>query len=236
MSPPPDPISLWPQHKPVQIRGDQLRRRRRGWQLVNTPIPLGGPLVGLGFHVYANTGVGDPINYVLPVATVFGLTWTSGALAYAGDWKFGVRAFDSYGEEQNLDAFVELILDSRGNDITRRPEPPVGLRAIVAKGGSIVVQWAYPPVIRAKLPTGFHVYTGTGGVPSYITPAATVPYSSGIAGTFAATFNGLSDGTTYTIGVRAYNSFAEEQNSTAVSVTADATGPLPVDSLTGTAI
>jgi hypothetical protein len=236
MAPPPDPISLWPHYKPVQIRGDQYRRRRRGWQLVNTPIPQGGALVGLGFHVYANTGVGDPINYVLPVATVFGLTWTSGPLAYPGDWKFGVRAFDSCGEEQNLDAAVELILDSGANDITRRPLPPAGLRAIAKAGGSIRVEWAYPSVNRAKLPTGFHVYTGTGGVPSYITPAATVAYSSGIAGTFSTMFTDLTDGATYTIGVRAFNGFAEEQNSTAVSVAADATGPLPVDSLSGTAI
>jgi hypothetical protein len=235
MSPPPTPISLWPHYRPIQIRGDQFRRRRRGWQLVNTPIPLGGPVVGLGYHVYANTGVGDAINYVLPVATVFGLTWTSNPLAYPGDWKFGLRAFNSYGEEQNLDAEVELILDANGNDISRRPDPPSGLRALAQAGGNVRVEWGYPSVNRAKTPTGFHVYIGTGGVPSYITPAATVSYSSGLSRTFGYTFTGLTDGTAYTIGVRAFNATAEEPNQSTVSVTADATGPLPVDSLTGTA-
>jgi hypothetical protein len=235
-SPPPDPITLYPNFRAIQLRGDQLGRRRPGWMLHFTPIPLGGPIVGLGFNVYANTGAGDAINYVTPIATVYGLTWTSGALAYAADWKFGVRAFNSNGEEQNLDAAVELILDSAGNDISRRPEPPIGLRVVPLAGGVIRVEWAYPPVNRPKLPTGFHVYIGTGGVPSYITPAATVQYSAGLAGTFSAKLTGLSDGTVYTIGVRAFNTFAEEKNSTAVSVAADATGPGPVDSLTGTAI
>jgi hypothetical protein len=234
-SPPPDPISLYPTFRPAQLRGDQARRRLRGWTLINTPIPLGGPEVGLGFHVYSNTGIGDPINYVLPIATVFGLTWTSNPLTYPGTWKFGVRAFNDNGEEQNLDCAVLLILDSGGNDITRRPEPPAGLRAFAVAGGSIKVEWGYPSVDRDKLPTAFHVYVGTGGVASYISPVATVAYSSGIAGTYAYTLTGLTDGTVYTIGVRAFNSFAEEANQSTASVAADATGPLPVDSLTGTA-
>jgi hypothetical protein len=236
MSPPPDPISLYPSFKAIQLRGDAFRRRRPGWMLHFTPIPLGGPTVGLGFHVYSNTGVGDAINYVLPVATVFGLTWTSGPLAYPGDWKFGVRAFNTFGEEQNLDAAVELILDAAGNDITRRPEPPAGLRATAKANAKILVEWGYPSVNRAKLPTGFHVYIGTGGVPDYTKTPVNVLYSSGLAGSYSTTFTGLVDGTTYMIGVRAYNSFAEELNTYAVSVAADATGPLPVDGLTGQAV
>jgi hypothetical protein len=236
MSPPPDPISLYPLFRAVQLQGDAFRCRRGGWMLVNTPLPLGGPLVGLGFHVYSNTGVGDAINYVLPIATVYGLTWTSGALAYAGDWKFAVRAFNSYGEEQNLDAEVELLLDSAGNDISRRPVAPTGLRATAKAGGAVLVEWGYPSTDRAKLPTGFHVYIGTGGVPDYTATPATVSYSSGVALAFAKTYTGLTDGVTYTIGVRAFNTFGEDPNTTAVSVTADATGPLPVDSLTGNAV
>ena len=43
------------------------------------------------------------------------------------------------------------------------------------------------------------------------------------------------DGVTYVIGVRAYNATAEEPNTMTVTVTADATGPEPVDSLTAVA-
>jgi hypothetical protein len=28
----------------------------------------------IGYHVYANTGIGDPINYASPVATVWDTT------------------------------------------------------------------------------------------------------------------------------------------------------------------
>jgi hypothetical protein len=46
---------------------------------------------------------------------------------------------------------------------------------------------------------------------------------------------GFTDGTTYTIGVRAYNATAEEMNTNAVTVTAIATGPAQVDGLVGVA-
>ena len=88
---------------------------------------LGG---GLAYHVYANTGAGDPINYATPIATVSGTAWTSGTLAAPGTWSFGVRAFDGNGEEQNLDCAVVIVLDANGNDITNRPMPPVGLRGL----------------------------------------------------------------------------------------------------------
>jgi hypothetical protein len=91
--------------------------------------------VGVGYHVYDNDGAG-PIDYTTPVATVYGLenvTWVSGGLTYPSDWKFGVRAFNACGEEQNLDCFVEIILDASGNDITNRPAPPSGLRGFASQ-------------------------------------------------------------------------------------------------------
>jgi len=224
---------------PVHRRNDLVTRNRarRVWIIRWLPPDIGGAQA-VWYHVYANTGAGDPINYQTPVATTSGLTWTSSPLSFAADWKFGVRAFYQPGglEEQNLDCAVEIILDSTGRDITNRPAPPTGLRAIAVKGGAIKVEWSYPnPVTTAKTPTGFHVYDGIGSV-SYTTPVATVAYSSSIANVWTATISGLTNGTTYTIGVRAFNAVAEEPNTSTVSCTSDANGPSAVQSLTAIAV
>ena len=71
-----------------------------------------------GYHIYSNTGAGDPINYTSPVATITSpatTTWSSSALTHPGTWSFGVRAFDTVSglEERNLDCKAErAILDS----------------------------------------------------------------------------------------------------------------------------
>ena len=221
----------------VQRAGEDRARRRAGWLLHWLPIPLEGavPLNETGYNIYSNAGSG-PINYNTPVATVYNFSWTSPPLAHPDTWRFGVRAFNNYGEEKNLDAAVTIILDAFGNDITLRPSPPVGLRALALAAGALRVEWGYPVVNRATVPTGFHVYIGTGGAPSYGSPTATVLFTAGIANTFVANLTGLVNGTSYQIGVRAYNAVAEEPNTAFVTVTADSAGPAPVDSLTGTAI
>jgi hypothetical protein len=187
------------------------------------------------YHVYANTGRGDPINYLSAIAATAALTYTTSALAYPGTWSFGVRASNAYGEEQNLDCAVTIILDATGHDITNRPLPPTGLRAFARAGGAVRVEWAYPPTRGPRAPVGFHVYYGSSGFPDYTTVEATTLFNTGIANTFVANLASLADGTTYTIGVRAYNATAEENNTTTVSVTADATGPAAVDDLVGVA-
>ena len=83
---------------------------------------------------------------------------------------------------------------------------------------------------------GFNVYLGPGATPDYATPAAVVAYGSGLFNTFVADLSGLTDGAVYSIGVRAFNASGEEANTVTVGVTADATGPLPVDLLIATAI
>ena len=193
---------------------------------------------GIEYQIFANTGIGDPINYNLAIATTGLLTWTSSPLAYPGTWKFGVRAFDPVTglEEENLDAAVTIILDGSGIDITNRPKAPLALRAFPTAGGGIRVEWAYNTINPSPVPTGFHVYIGTGGMPSYGSPAATVSFQAAIAGTFVANLSGLTGGTAYTIGVRAYNATAEEPNTNTVTVTAITTGPSAVISLTATAI
>ena len=189
------------------------------------------------YHLYTNSGAGGPINYASPAATISALTWTSSSLAYPGTWSFGVRAFDTVSglEEANLDTAVTMTLDASGNDITNEPLPPSALRALVMAGGAIRVEWFYPKATGPMTPSGLHVYIGTGGTPNYTTPAATISYASGIANTFAANLTGLTDSSTYTIGVRAYNATAEETNTNTVTVTADSTGPSAVVELTGIA-
>ena len=218
----------------AQILIPPFRPLRRALLVSRNGIPS-ETAAGTGYNIYANGGSG-PIDYSTPIATVSGLTWTSTALSYPADWKFGVRAYNANGEEKNLDAFVEIILDSGGNDITNRPLPPLGLRAFATAAAGVRVEWAYAPMQPAKLPTGFNVYIGTGGAPSYGSPVATVSYQSAIAGSWVANLSGLSGGTTYAVGVRAYNAVAEEPNTVFVSVTADAAGPAPVVSLTATAV
>ena len=194
---------------------------------------LGG-LERVAYHVYANTGAGDPINYSLAIDTTSGLTYTASPLSYPGTWSFGVRAFYVISglEEQNLDCCVTIILDANGDDVTNRPPPTTVLRAFPLAGGAIRAEWIYPPTYGPKTPTGFHVYTGVGAL-SYATPTATVAWGTGIANSFVTNMTGFTDGTTYTVGVRAFNATAEETNTNTVTVTAIATGPAPVDGLVG---
>jgi hypothetical protein len=195
---------------------------------------------GVWYHIYSNNGIGDPIDYTNPIANINLLTWTIGPLSYPGVWRFGVRPYDTlYGlEEENLDCAVTLILDAAGVDITNRPKAPTALRAIPRAGGTIRVEWAYNTINPQPAPTGFHIYKGTSGIVNYASPAATVSFAGAIAGSgaYMADLVGLTDDTTYTIGVRAFNGTAEEPNTVTVSCAADASGPAAVHSLTATAI
>ncbi len=218
--------------RPVARRGTPLLR---GVVRLGT-LGLATPENEVQYHVYTNTVGSTPIDYGSPVATVSATTWMSGTLRAPGTWRFGVRAFNGNGEEQNLDCSVTIVLDAYGNDITNRPLPPTGLRAFATANGGVRAEWWYPPTAGAKAPTGFHVYCTAGSSVSYEAPSATVLYGSGLFNTFVSNIAGLSNGTQYAIGVRAYNASGEEQNTTAVAVTADATGPTAVLSLTAVAI
>jgi hypothetical protein len=188
------------------------------------------------YHVYSNTGAGDPIDYSSVVETTASLTYTTSALSFPGAWSFGVRAFDTVSglEEQNLDCALTIVLDASGDDITNRPAPPSGLRAIALAGGSVRAEWFYPPASGPRTPTGFHVFAGVGSL-SYATPTATVLYSQRIANSYFTDMTGFTDGTTLTIGVRAYNATADDMNTHTITVTATARGPAPVDGLVGVA-
>jgi hypothetical protein len=192
---------------------------------------------GVKYHVYGNTGVGDPINYSMAIAVVCKLTWTSGALTYPGDWKFGVRAFEQATnlEEQNVDAVVEIVLNAVGADTSLVPPPPLGLSVVALAGGSIRVLWSCPCSDQDRLPSGFHVYLGAGTSPNYSSPVATVPASGGRLGTFSAVASGLADGIEYSVSVRSFNSVGEEANTSVVTITVDGSPPELVDGLSAVA-
>jgi hypothetical protein len=155
------PVPHTPLRGMLVSRREGELRRGLGYLLRWSPAPLGGVTVlATGYHIYSNAGSG-PINYNTPIATVYGLTWTSGPLAFPDTWMFGVRAFDGDGEEQNLDCAITLILDGSGHDITNRPKPPFGLRAFALAGGAIRAEWSYNVINPSPVPTGFHVYLGT---------------------------------------------------------------------------
>lgn len=204
------------------------RSPSRAWRIFKVRLPFD---TGDWYAVYDNTGAGDPVDYGTPLVHLQATTWTTSPLS-PGTWKFGVRASNANGEEKNLDCAVLIVLDSLGNDITNRPMPSTGLRAFATAAGGIRVEWFYPPTRGAKAPTGFHVYQGTGGTPNYGEPVATVSYATGILNTFVANLSGLTGGTTYTIGVRAYNTVGEEANIATVSAAASTVGPDMIAGLT----
>ena len=84
--------------------------------------------------------------------------------------------------------------------------------------------------------SGSFAAAGGAPTPDYSTPTITVAADAAILGSYQANLSGLSDSTTYAIGVRAYNASGEESNTSIVTVTADGTGPLPVSRLTATPI
>jgi hypothetical protein len=192
---------------------------------------------GNWYGVYGSPAADQPIPYGgSPLIQTQATSWTTALLSAPGAWSFGARAANNFGEEQNLDCAVTIVLDSLGNDVTNRPSPPVGLRAFATAAGGIRVEWYYPPTRGAKAPTGFRVYIGAGGTPNYSTAVATVPFDAAILNSFVANLSGLTDGTTYAIGVRAYNASGEEANTNTVSATADAAGPSAVTELTAIAV
>lgn len=129
---PPPAISVLPGTITVRRPGDNHWRSRPGHRVNLIPIGFPTPPGQLAYNIYSNAGSG-PINYNSPIATVTGTTYTTAILAYPDDWKFGVRAFDAYGEEQNVDCMIDIILNSSGFDITNRPDPVIGLRAFAVK-------------------------------------------------------------------------------------------------------
>lgn len=196
----------------------------------------GGVGPGTIFYcVYSNTGAGDPIDYDVPIATLTTTTYTTAALAHPGTWSFAVRAGNNFGIEQNLDCAVTFLLSASGVDISNIPPPPAGLRAFPMPLGAIRVEWSAAPTTGPRQPVGYHVYLGTTGTPNYSSIVATVLWTTNIANSFVSNIPGLIGGTTYTVGVRAYNATGEEANTQVTSVVPISSGPTAVTNLVGLA-
>ena len=189
-------------------------------------------LIEVGFNIYVNDGHGGPIDYSVPFDTVYDTTWTSPVLSTPSSTKFGVRAFGPFGlEERNLDASVQLELDAQGDDVTWTPHPPIGVRALPLAGGRARIEWSAVATNPRRKPTGFNIYAQPLALSDYTTPAATIPFATDRAGTFAAEIGPLTDGVTYAIGVRAFNALGEEHNTTSANLVADASPPSSIGSL-----
>jgi hypothetical protein len=192
--------------------------------------------MAIQYRIYASPPLGGPVDYSAPVATVAGLSWSSGSLSANARQTFAVRAYDTDTglEDQNVDARLTVSLDALGNDITGLPNAPTGLGVRATAAGGAAVTWHYNPGGQGAAPSVFHVYIGT-PTPDYGSPAAIVPYVRG-GRAFLASLSGLADGVAYQVGVRAVNASGEEQNTATASVVGAVSGPLPVVSLTASAV
>jgi hypothetical protein len=189
--------------------------------------------VSLDYRIYWNSGTGGPVDIVTPLTTTSSLSYLTAALTYPNDYTFLVRTYDNVTgyEDNNSDALVRLVLDASGIDVTSLPAPPTNLSASPIIAGGIRVEWSYLPVVGYTLPTSFSVWCQVGALSYALTPT-TATYDPGRIA-FSVDIPSLTDGSTYTIGVRATNATGTETNTTTTTAIADATGPLPVASLTG---
>lgn len=188
------------------------------------------------YNIYANDGLGGPVDYSTVIATVSGLSYDVGPMAQPSDTTFAVRAFDTVStlEESNVDARVEILVDPAGVDLASLPNAPSGIRVLPGPGGTAMVSWAYSPLNQGGPPTGFHVYIGSPTV-GYGSPIATVPYASAIQ-FYSASLTSLTGGTSYQVGARSYNAAGDETNTNTVTFTASTSGPSPVTNLSATII
>ncbi len=190
------------------------------------------------YQVFSNDGAGGPIDYSTVVATVSGTSFTTGALALSGDYRFGVRAMDTATGlgEANTQASVRIVLDATGNDVGRVPNAPFSVTARATSGGGCLVSWTYFAVGQAAAPANFLVYLTAGTSPSLATPAATIAYKSGVAG-YSCQLGGLLDATTYTVSVVSKGAGALASSvAGSATVVGDATPPGDVEALVAVAV
>jgi hypothetical protein len=133
------------------------------------------------YRIYANDGLGGPINYNLPIATTAATTYLVGTLPPGSDAAYAVRAFDdSLGiEESNRDARVRVRTDAQGNDVGALPCALIGPSVRRISGRRLALAWLSPVIRGSAGPDGFRLYATTvaGGVPDQL--LATVAFVSG---------------------------------------------------------
>ena len=189
------------------------------------------------YKVYKNDGSGGPVDYSTPIATTSSLSYVGSALALSSDTTFAVRTYDTVSglEDANTDCRVRIVVDGSGNDVTNRPNAPIGVTVRLLAAGAIRVEWAYGAAGQAGAPTQFKVWATLGGSVNYAAaPNATVAYQAGRL-QYSATVPGLTGGSLYSIGVRSSNASGDETNTTAVQATPDSTAPSAPTGLAGSA-
>ena len=167
--------------------------------------------MAISYHIYANDGDGDDLDYSTPIATTSDLTFVTGYLKTPGVHIFAVRAFDASSgiEEANTDARVRIVLDADGNDVTAQPNAVVGLSARPTAGGTCWVSWGYDARGQGGPPLSFDVRLIVGSDPSIPNlavpmdnPVARVAYLPGVSG-YGCFISILPVGTPSTIAVQA---------------------------------
>jgi len=181
-----------------------------------------------GFRIYHNAGVG-PTDYDTVEASVseYASDWTSGALSYPATYRFGVRAYNEYGEEKNLDVAEELALLESGEESPARPNRPTNLAASPAASGKVELAFSYDSTEEGAVCTHFHIYDDAGsGQVDYGTPVGTVAKDDGPVTHYVFLSGALTSGVTYRFAVRAASaSDVEDDGIESVAVTADADPP-----------
>ena len=188
------------------------------------------------YNIYKNNGSGGAVDYSTVVANTSSLSYVAAALSYPSDTTFAVRATDGTHEETNVDAQVRIVLNASGVDITGVPNAVASLSALANGSGSIRVDWVYIPPDGGPYPTGFKVWATLGSSVNYTaSPNATPAFAIGVY-RYSATITGLTGGSQYTVGVRAYNATGTETNTFSAQLVPISTAPTTVDSLAGTAV
>jgi hypothetical protein len=185
------------------------------------------------YNIYANDGVGGPVNYTTPISTTTSLSYVTGMLPAGSDTTFAVRAKDTASnlEEANTDARVRVALDTNGNDIGGRPNPPHALVLSTAAGGGCLVSWAYFQGVGSATPVGFQVFLSEDPSALYRSTASTVPYVYGQVG-YTCRLSGPYVLSTYSASVRAYNAAGSDGNAIVVgAVVGVPTSPVMMEAI-----
>lgn len=188
--------------------------------------------MAIHYAVYVGDDAGGPIDYSDAFATTALLAFPLNPMAPGARRRAGVRAFDTITGlvEANTDAAVLIAVDAAGLDAGGRPSPVSAIVAYAVASGAIRVEWTWARVPGSADPAGFKVWATAGGSVNYAA-APNVTVGSFGAGPSSADVPGLTPGTSYSIGVRAYNAAGDDGNTLSASATADNAPPDAPDAL-----
>ena len=185
-----------------------------------------------GYRIYSNGGAGS-VNWIAPVASrnQFASSWTSPALGGGATHRFGVRAYNEFGEEKNINATADVTLLGSGLVSPARPNRPTDLAARPAEGGNIAISFSYDSTGEAAACSHFHVYAddGTGAI-DYGSALGSVsvvdaPDASGLT-RYEFADGPFADGVPRRVAVRAATAGdVEDDGAESVAVTPDAAAP-----------